>query len=98
MHPSHGQTHVQTHTNKLCMDKTWLPCGSNNAVLLHMLSYVVGMREAGRSKENTDKTRSDSRPSSDVGQSSEKCEERMPQKQPPDNKERVRNKVSSISI
>lgn len=91
-----GQTHVQTHTNKLFVDKTWLPGGSNNAVSLRILSYVVGTREAGRSKENTDKTRSDSRPSTASGQSSEKCEERMPQKQLADNKERVRNKVSSI--
>ena len=47
---------------------------------------AVGMK-------NADKTRSESRPSTATGASSEKSEERKPHKQQPDNKERVRNKV-----
>ena len=49
-------------------------------------NMAVGMK-------NADKTRSESRPSTATGASSEKSEERKPHKQQPDNKERVRNKV-----
>jgi hypothetical protein len=43
--------------------------------------------------KDADRARSESRPSTATGLSSEKSEERKPQKQQPDNKERVRNKV-----
>ena len=48
--------------------------------------------------KDSDKTRSESRQSNAAGTSSEKCEERKPQKQQLDNKERVRNKVSQKSM
>ena len=57
-------------------------------IIAYISNLAAGTKDA-------DKPRSESRPSTATGTSSERSEERKPQKQQADNKERVRNKVGS---